>query len=148
MSNTDETNLKHGNTGQKHKMPGSRNLVSRMMDNRANENMMQIYDMMERKALDGDHDASVFILNKVWPNIKPGRFVTFKANDMTNIKEIVETEQNIFKEVGKGELTVEEGEKLFTMAETLRKGIETEILIERMQLLEANMEKRFLDAGI
>lgn len=139
MTSNGNTTFKEGNksgTGRKY---GSQNSTLLEMHRLGEERVMSHYAMLSDLAEKGDKDAAMFLVNKVLPNAKGCRMIKIELPSMENIDKVGEAQDHILKNVGEGLISIEEGEKLFAMAEQRRKVIENKEIIERWNELDSRL---------
>ncbi len=102
------------------------------------------YDMLDKLASEGDKDVAMFLVNKVLPNAKGSRAMSFPLTPINTLEDIAVNQSKIYESVGEGLITVEEGEKLYSMIRDRQKTIE--MIDFAAQMLDINT--RMAKAGI
>lgn len=149
MKSNGETTFKKGNTSGIGRKNYSQNKALLEIQRIGEENCLSLYDMQMQIAKFGEDEdnriqAQQFLLNKVLPNAKGGRFIKVELIPMENLSSIKENEILIMKNVCEGNITLEEGEKLFTMTDQCRKTIEATEIAKTIE----EMQNRMKEAGI
>ncbi len=103
------------------------------------ENAQSLYDMLVAKAQAGDHETSKWLLNKVLPDAKGCRMIEVELPTMENIEKVGEAQDKIMGYLSKGEISLDESEKLFALCEQRRKVIENKEIIERYNEIDARL---------
>lgn len=102
------------------------------------------YDMLDKLASEGDKECAMFLINKVLPNAKGSRTMKIELTELVTLDDVAKNQDMVFKHVSEGNISIEEGEKLFALTDIRRKTIEQVDLVERIE----EINKRMKEAGI
>jgi hypothetical protein len=149
MKSNGDTTFKTNNTSGLGRKNYSQNKALLEIQRIGEENCLSLYEMQRDIAANSkDEDtrsqAQQFLLNKVLPNAKGGRFIKVELVPMENLATIKQNEILIMENVCQGNITLEEGEKLFTMTDQCRKTIESSEIAKMVE----EMQKRMKEAGL
>ncbi len=147
MINSGSTTFTTGHKKVGGRTPGSRSKISQEVDRIGEENCLLLYQVQLNFAFSGSPEekmqSSQFLLNKIVPNAKGSR-VSLELKMMQSMDDVQENENSILQAVSEGHVTLEEGEKLFSMTDQARKTIEASDIMQRLD----EMQQRMKDAGI
>lgn len=128
-----------GNKCGKGRAEGSKSKAQLVLQEVGQENATNIYQILIDKALSGDLEIGRFIIDKVLPNAKGNR-IEIELPVMENIGDVLDAQAMVLHYICCGEITLEEGERLFDMIEQRRKAIETSEIIDRMREIDQRMK--------
>jgi hypothetical protein len=144
MSYNEKTTFKHGNTFGKGRHQGSRNKEQIALQQIGFERAIEITDLQYEAAKNGSEDAQRFLISMFISKPKPGRFINVPIRKVDTINDVLPAQQDAMEYVTNGELTVDEGDKLFEFIEHHRKTIEVMDLVFMIE----GIDKRMKSAGI
>jgi hypothetical protein len=112
------------------------------------QNCVSLYNLHLNIAINAEEigdriSAQQFLLNKILPNAKSKK-ITIDLKPMENIQDISDNENIVVSNICDGNISLDEGEKLFQMLEQRRSTRESMDVIEKLKVLQQRME----DAGL
>lgn len=142
--------LKSGATPRGRREKGELNKRTRLMKIIGQENYEQICRKHVETALYSENEdqrsnAQRFIMSLGEPKPAPiphETYVKFPLFPMNSIEDIRENEKVIMKEVSEGELSMEQGERLMSMTEKLRKTYEATEIEKMVFEMDARMKEK------
>lgn len=141
MTSTGNSTLNNGNKIQNGRQNGSKNKALLELHRIGEERVRSHYDMLDKLASEGDKDVAMFLVNKVLPNSKGARAIKIDVGELNTLEDITKNQTIIFKEVADGHITIDEGEKLFSMIDSRQKTIETTTIAEMISDINERMKK-------
>lgn len=147
MKSSGRSTLKNGNPIS----PG-RNEVNKFrkhLQRIGEENCLSLYELHIDIAKNADKienriSSQQFLLDKVLPKALPARHVEIPLPSMMTLEGIVESEEIIMQQIAEGKMSLEEGEKLFSMTAERKKTYELSELNKMMQ----DIDMRLKDNGM
>lgn len=133
--------LRNGGIGKPGRQNGSKNKCLLEMHRIAEENCRELYDMQVQAARNGDLEAGQFLINKVLPNAKGVRAIQIDLPELDTVENIHKAEKMIMGYVCKGDITLEEGERLIAIAKNSRETIQTTEVMVKIAALEAKIKE-------
>lgn len=143
MSENGATTFKSGSINSAGRPSGSRTKTFLEMQRIGEENCINNYMRLQKLADEGDKDILKFLHDKVVPNAKGSR-VIIEMKIMSSLLDVNENENRIMQAMGSSTISIEEGEKLFSMTDQCRKTIESS---EIAKIVE-EMQQKMKEAGI
>jgi hypothetical protein len=122
--------LGRGNKGSKHRFATE-------LERIGEDNCRQLYDLqleIAQTALEvaTRSQAQQFLLNKILPNAKSKK-VNIDLKPMETLQDIADNENIVVKSIGEGDITVEDGDKLFNIIGQCRDTKKSIFLEEEIQ---------------
>ena len=122
---------------------GSRNAVQRVLDQIGLDNVEGVYQVVLGLALKGNLDAAKFLIDKVIPDAK-GQRVNLTIPDMDTIEDVGKAQDVIFQGVAGGDISTDDGTKLYHLTELRRKTFEDKQIIDGLY----ELNRKLKNAGI
>lgn len=133
--------LNNGGIGKPGRQQGSKNRYLLEMHRIGEENCRELYDMQVVAARNGNLEAGQFLINKVLPNAKGVRVIQIDLPELDTVENIHSAERMIMNYVCKGDITIEEGERLIAIAKNSRETIQTTEVMVKIAALEEKMKE-------
>lgn len=152
MKSTREVILNNGNKGKeprKGREIGERNKRTKLMEIIGEENYKSICKMHMETALYSEDEklrasAQAFFIDRAEPKLSPlphKTYINLPLLVMDSMDNIKENEKKILKHVSEGDISIEEGEKLFSMTEQARKTYETTEIARMLSEMDDRMKE-------
>ncbi len=122
------------------KPPGTRNRVSRLLDQKAEEGAEAILAAVLGAAQTGDVRAAELVLSRCWP-VPKGRRLTLSLPPVEGASDVVRALGALLREVAAGNVSAEEAQAVASLIESQRRALETVDLESRIATLEKELRK-------
>lgn len=141
MTSNDSTTFKLGNKLGVGRHNGSRNQQTLALQQAGMERAQSLLAMHIKAADEGNEDARKFLLDKLFPAIKPGRFIEIEIPKINSINDVLPAQQSVMEFVATGIITLEEADKIYSHMNHHLDTIKLVDFAQKMDDINVRMEK-------